>query len=111
MKSLAKRVEDRYQSAAEMQADIQRYLDGQPVDAPAVRRAPAARRADAEPTSIFRPATDAEEDHEEERGSAGRSCCSARCCWRCWPGRSRSAPRCSTPPRSRSRSRSPRSPT
>src|SRR5688572_4248609 len=34
MKALAKKVEDRYQSAAEMRADIQRYLDGQPVDAP-----------------------------------------------------------------------------
>lgn len=31
MKSLAKRVEDRYQSAAQMRADIERYLAGRPV--------------------------------------------------------------------------------
>jgi serine/threonine-protein kinase len=36
MKSLAKPVEERYQSAAEMRADIERALDGQPVLAPAV---------------------------------------------------------------------------
>jgi beta-lactam-binding protein with PASTA domain/predicted Ser/Thr protein kinase len=33
MKSLAKRLEDRYQSAAEMRADIERYLAGVPVQA------------------------------------------------------------------------------
>ena len=36
MKSLAKRVEDRYQSAAAMKADIERYLSGHPIQAPAV---------------------------------------------------------------------------
>jgi beta-lactam-binding protein with PASTA domain/predicted Ser/Thr protein kinase len=36
MKSLAKRVEERYQSAAAMRADIERYLAGRPVQAPAV---------------------------------------------------------------------------
>ena len=36
MKSLAKRVEDRYQSAAAMSADIERYLAGHPIQAPAV---------------------------------------------------------------------------
>ncbi|MGN6251341.1 MAG: Stk1 family PASTA domain-containing Ser/Thr kinase [Marmoricola sp.] len=35
MKALAKRVEDRYASAAAMKADIDRYLAGQPVQAPA----------------------------------------------------------------------------
>jgi serine/threonine-protein kinase len=35
MKSLAKRVEDRYQSAAAMRADIERYLAGHPVRATA----------------------------------------------------------------------------
>ena len=34
MKALAKRVEDRYQSAAAMRADIERYLAGRPVQAP-----------------------------------------------------------------------------
>ena len=33
MKSLAKRVEDRYQSAAAMRADIERYLAGHPIQA------------------------------------------------------------------------------
>ena len=33
MKSLAKRVEDRYQSAAAMRSDIERYLAGRPVHA------------------------------------------------------------------------------
>ena len=36
MKSLAKRVEDRYQSAAAMKSDIERYLAGHPIQAPAV---------------------------------------------------------------------------
>jgi serine/threonine-protein kinase len=35
MKSLAKRLEDRYQSAAAMRADIERYLAGRPVQAAA----------------------------------------------------------------------------
>ncbi|WP_370291487.1 Stk1 family PASTA domain-containing Ser/Thr kinase [Nocardioides sp.] len=35
MKSLAKRVEDRYQSASQMRADIERYLAGRPVQAAA----------------------------------------------------------------------------
>ncbi len=34
MKSLAKRLEDRYQSAAAMRSDIERYLAGRPVQAP-----------------------------------------------------------------------------
>ena len=40
MKSLAKRVEDRYQSAAAMRTDIERYLAGRPVDAVAPVVAP-----------------------------------------------------------------------
>src|SRR5205085_2011638 len=35
MKALAKRLEDRYQSAAAMRSDIERYLAGRPVQAPA----------------------------------------------------------------------------
>ena len=41
MKSLAKRVEDRYQSAAAMRSDIERYLSGHPIQAPAVVPPPA----------------------------------------------------------------------
>ena len=40
MKSLAKNVGDRYASAAAMKADIDRYLAGQPVQAPAVATKP-----------------------------------------------------------------------
>ncbi len=36
MKALAKRVEDRYQGAAAMRTDIERYLAGRPVQAPPV---------------------------------------------------------------------------
>lgn len=41
MKSLAKRVEDRYQSAAAMKEDIDRFLAGRPVQAPVVAALPA----------------------------------------------------------------------
>lgn len=41
MKALAKRVEDRYQSAAAMRSDIERYLSGHPVQAPVVPVTPA----------------------------------------------------------------------
>lgn len=40
MKSLAKRLEDRYQSAAAMRSDIERYLAGRPVQATAPPPAP-----------------------------------------------------------------------
>ncbi len=42
MKSLAKNVGDRYPSAAAMKADIDRYLEGKPVQAPLVPAVPAA---------------------------------------------------------------------
>ena len=64
MRSLAKRVEDRYASAADMQADVRRYLDGEPVDVPTVVAAPVPPPA--EPTSIFRPVGHEPEDAEEE---------------------------------------------
>ena len=47
LKSLAKNVDNRYQSAAEMRDDIERALDGQPVNAPAVMMEP--------PTAVRRP--------------------------------------------------------
>jgi len=49
MKSLAKRVEDRYQSAAAMRADIERYLAGHPVRATAPPLPPE------EPTTVAPP--------------------------------------------------------
>ena len=42
MKALAKRLEDRYQSAAAMRSDIERYLAGRPVQAPVPTPAPPA---------------------------------------------------------------------
>jgi beta-lactam-binding protein with PASTA domain/tRNA A-37 threonylcarbamoyl transferase component Bud32 len=53
MKALAKRVEERYQSAAAMRSDIERYLLGRPVQAPAVAAVPAAAYAnDPVPTTV-----------------------------------------------------------
>ncbi len=52
MRALAKRVEDRYQSAADMRADIQRYLEGQPLEG---RGSVASPPPVVEPTSIFAP--------------------------------------------------------
>ncbi len=55
MKALAKRVDDRYQSANEMLTDIRRYQDGHPVDAPtAVVVPPPAATEEPDGTSIFR---------------------------------------------------------
>ena len=51
MKALAKRVEERYQSAAAMRADIERYLAGHPVQAAAVAAAHATAVVDAVPDS------------------------------------------------------------
>jgi beta-lactam-binding protein with PASTA domain/predicted Ser/Thr protein kinase len=66
LKSLAKRVEDRYASAADMQADVQRYLDGEPVDVPTVVAAPVPPTP-AQPTSMFRPVADEPEEEEQRR--------------------------------------------
>jgi serine/threonine-protein kinase len=70
MKSLAKRVEDRYQSAAAMRADIERHLGGKPIVAPPVpvdedgtTFMPAG--GDSETTSVFGATSDDEEDKKK----------------------------------------------
>ena len=70
MKALAKPVEERYQSAAAMRADIERFLAGKPVVAPAVPAAGAATTflpedRSTETTSVF--AGSAEPEAEERR--------------------------------------------
>jgi serine/threonine-protein kinase len=70
MKALSKRIEDRYQSAAAMRADIERFLAGKPVSAPPVpldAGAAAFGPADdpAETTSVLPGGT--ETDQEERR--------------------------------------------
>ncbi len=63
MKALAKRVEDRYQGAAQMRADVQRFLEGQPVDAPtAVVPVTPVVPAPEQETSFFRVSEDEPED-------------------------------------------------
>ena len=73
MKSLAKNPGDRYASAAAMRADIDRYLTGKPVQAPAVAAAPAtaflppdAPGPDDGHTTVV-PAVDQGEDEERRR--------------------------------------------
>jgi serine/threonine protein kinase/beta-lactam-binding protein with PASTA domain len=63
MKALAKRVEDRYQSAAQMRADIERYLAGRPVQAvlPVTSE-----------TSVVTPRPPAPAEHSDHAGTAVR---------------------------------------
>ncbi|MDH2412778.1 Stk1 family PASTA domain-containing Ser/Thr kinase [Nocardioides sp. CER19] len=77
MKSLAKRVEDRYQSAAAMRSDIERYLDGRPISVVAAA-APVGSAQGGPPTStvVAAPLTAAgtgpgalEEEAEDEHRS------------------------------------------
>ena len=78
MKSLAKRVEDRYQSAAAMRSDIERYLDGRPISVVAAA-APATAAVAGPPTATalaatvppVAPAPDEEEDYDDRRSRAG----------------------------------------
>jgi len=70
MKSLAKRVEDRYQSAAAMRSDIERYLAGRPVQAPVVpHEAPAYIAPEPTPTAVTRavPPVDYDDDEPQTR--------------------------------------------
>jgi len=70
MKSLAKNVGDRYASAAAMKADIDRYLAGQPVQAPAVPPAPpTGYLPPVDPTQVGM--VTVEEDDEPERKRRG----------------------------------------
>ena len=66
MKALAKKVEDRYQSAADMRADLQRYLDGHSLDAGTMLVPPAPPVED-EPTSFFGTPVAGEDDAGEGR--------------------------------------------
>jgi beta-lactam-binding protein with PASTA domain/predicted Ser/Thr protein kinase len=71
-KALAKRTEDRYQSAAEMRADIQRALAGQQISAPAVTSevTQAYMPLLPEPTQAMTtamPATEPDDDHPTRR--------------------------------------------
>ncbi|HET7357339.1 MAG TPA: Stk1 family PASTA domain-containing Ser/Thr kinase [Nocardioidaceae bacterium] len=71
MKALAKRVEDRYQSAAAMRADIERFLAGKPVTAAAVPADDATAFIPPEPetgaTSVFGGGMPPEEREDERR--------------------------------------------
>jgi beta-lactam-binding protein with PASTA domain/tRNA A-37 threonylcarbamoyl transferase component Bud32 len=71
MKSLAKRVEDRYQSAAAMRSDIERYLAGRPVHAAAPadpEPAPVPRVAAPVDHAAYRDAYDPYDERDDRRG-------------------------------------------
>jgi eukaryotic-like serine/threonine-protein kinase len=70
MKSLAKDVGDRYPSAAAMKADIDRYLAGQPVQAPAV--APMTAATGVMPASGYTQVTDTGEIDDDEEPARRR---------------------------------------
>ncbi|WP_121258771.1 Stk1 family PASTA domain-containing Ser/Thr kinase [Nocardioides ferulae] len=74
MKALAKRVEDRYQSAAAMRSDIERYLAGRPVQVSLAPPRPTAVTAPvpppAEPTAVRPPLPPAQDD--DPRRHVGR---------------------------------------
>ena len=67
MKSLAKRVEDRYQSAAAMRSDIERYLAGRPVHAVVPPPPPAALAPTPDPTATAIGAAVPEEEQRRSR--------------------------------------------
>jgi eukaryotic-like serine/threonine-protein kinase len=70
MKALAKRVEDRYQSAAAMRSDIERYLAGRPVHAPIPPATPPVPPATyPDPTAVV--AAVPPEDDDSSRGRTG----------------------------------------
>jgi serine/threonine-protein kinase len=79
MKALAKRVEDRYQSAAAMRSDIERYLDGRPISVVAAAAPPAPAPSGPATSTVVAaplPATGAvpvaeEEEYETRRSRTG----------------------------------------
>jgi beta-lactam-binding protein with PASTA domain/predicted Ser/Thr protein kinase len=72
MKSLAKDVNDRYPSAAAMKADIDRYLEGKPVQAPAVAAVPVAGFPPPDdPTRVVSAIQEPPADDEPERKNRG----------------------------------------
>jgi eukaryotic-like serine/threonine-protein kinase len=81
MKALAKRVEDRYQSAAAMRSDIERYLSGRPVQAPVLPTSmtamlPTGPLDDDHPTAVGGtavPAARPYDDDEDDDRPAGRA--------------------------------------
>jgi serine/threonine-protein kinase len=72
MKSLAKNVGDRYPSAAAMRADIDRYLEGKPVQAPPVPAVVASSFAPTDsPTQVVPAVTEGPVEEAEERRRRG----------------------------------------
>jgi eukaryotic-like serine/threonine-protein kinase len=67
MKALAKRVEDRYQSAAAMRSDIERYLAGRPVHAVVPPPPPTTAIPSTAATAVGVPAVPDEEDDTRSR--------------------------------------------
>jgi eukaryotic-like serine/threonine-protein kinase len=70
MKALAKRVEDRYQSAAAMRSDIERYLAGRPVQAPIPPPVPPTTPSYPTAATAVVPAAPIDED-DDNRGRTG----------------------------------------
>ena len=73
MKALAKRVEDRYQSAAAMRGDIERYLAGRPVPRPpaAPPAPPTTPRRARHPRRSRPPVPAGDDDEDDGRGRTG----------------------------------------
>jgi eukaryotic-like serine/threonine-protein kinase len=73
MKALAKRLEDRYQSAAAMRSDIERYLAGRPVQAPAHTPLPPVppEPSPSDTSTSVRPPVPPEDYYDDDRGRGG----------------------------------------
>ena len=82
MKSLAKNVGDRYASAAAMKADIDRYLAGQPVQAPPVAAMAATGVLPTTTADTRSPTTETRTTRSPHAGGVDRSSCWCSSCWR-----------------------------